>query len=252
MTLVGESMDRPSDYVRMNFVGTLTLLEEMAARNVHHFIFSSSAATFGVAEQVPIDEKHPQRPINPYGWSKKAVEDLLPYLKGVGGPAYIGLRYFNAAGAARDGLLGEVHRPETHLIPNILNAALTGSAFHIFGTDYPTDDGTCERDYIHIEDLAEAHVLALYALRRGHDSGFYNLGNGQRASILRVLETARCVTGLSISVIESIRRPGDPPILVASSDRIKHDLNWKPQREDLAVIIEDAWRFLREHPDGYR
>jgi len=251
LTLVGESMERPTAYVRANFGGTLTLIEEMRAHHIPSFIFSSSAAVFGVAERLPIDEDHPQRPINPYGWSKRAIEEVLPYVRRVGGPAYIGLRYFNAAGASSDGMLGEVHEPETHLVPNLLKAAMAGEPFRVFGTDYPTHDGTCERDLIHVEDLAAAHVLGLQALRRGHSPGFYNLGNGRRVSIREAVRAAREVTGREIAVIESDRRPGDPPILVASSDRITRELGWTPKRQDLRVIIEDAWRFLQAHPDGY-
>ncbi|MBI2839198.1 MAG: UDP-glucose 4-epimerase GalE [Acidobacteria bacterium] len=243
LTLVAESVERPLDYFRANVSKTLDLLEAMTSHRIPHFVFSSSAATFGIAEVIPIDEEHPQRPINPYGWSKKAVEDWLPQIRKVGGPAYIGLRYFNAAGASADGLLGEVHSPESHLIPNVLRAALDGSALPIYGTDYPTTDGTCERDFIHVEDLAAAHLLALQALRRGHQSGFYNLGNGQAHSIRHVVETARAVTGRDIKVVESARRPGDPPVLVASSARIKSDLGWLPKREALDLIIADAWRF---------
>lgn len=243
LTLVSESMERPMDYVRVNLVGTLSLLDEMASHHIPFFVFSSSAATFGTAETVPIEEDHPQRPINPYGWSKKAVEEVLPHLRRTGGPAFIGLRYFNAAGATRDGLLGEVHNPESHLIPSLLRSALTGSSFHLYGTDYPTRDGTCERDFIHVEDLAAAHVLALHALRRGASSGFYNLGNGTAYSIRDVVAAARAVSGREIKVVESARRPGDPPILVAGSGRITRELGWRPERQQLELIVEDAWRF---------
>ncbi|MEW6368862.1 MAG: UDP-glucose 4-epimerase GalE [Acidobacteriota bacterium] len=250
-TLVSESMERPLDYVKCNLTGTLTLLDEMMRARVPYFIFSSSAATFGVAERVPIDETHPQRPINPYGWSKRAVEELLPYLQRLGGPTYIGLRYFNAAGASSDARLGEVHDPETHLIPNLLRAALDGSSFSLFGTDYPTRDGTCERDFIHVEDLAAAHLDALRALRTSAASGFYNLGNGDTYSIREVIAIAREVTGRPIDVRERPRRPGDPPVLVASSERIRNELDWQPARQHVRTIIEDAWRFMRSHPRGY-
>lgn len=251
LTLVADSMQRPLEYITRNFCGTLNLISSMIRYRVPYFVFSSSAATFGIARAIPIDESHPQEPVNPYGWSKKAVEEALLQLRSSGGPASICLRYFNAAGATRDALLGEAHDPETHLIPNVLAAALDGRPFNLFGTDYPTPDGSCVRDFVHVEDLAAAHVLALKAMRGGRESASYNLGNGAGHSIRQVLQAARSVTGSKIEVVEAPRRAGDPPALVASSAKIRKELGWTPRFPEIERIIEDAWRFLRAHPSGY-
>jgi UDP-glucose 4-epimerase len=245
----GESMQHPEKYFRNNSVNTLTLLEAMLAHKVSRLVFSSTAALYGTPERTPIAESDPLRPTNAYGESKLLVEQMLAWFHRVHGLRYASLRYFNAAGAA--GELGEDHRPESHLIPLTLQVAL-GQREHIsiFGTEYPTQDGTCLRDYIHVSDLASAHLLVLEALRE-KDKLIYNLGTGQGFSVREVIETVRRVTGHPIPARESARRPGDPAVLVASSDKIKRELHWQPQFPGLEDIVRSAWEWRRAHPNGY-
>jgi UDP-glucose 4-epimerase len=244
--LVGESMRDPSKYFRNNIANGLNLLDAMIATDVHRLIFSSTCAIFGPPERVPIDESMPPRPINPYGESKLAFEKILRWYGEIHGLQFAVLRYFNAAGASAR--FGEDHRLETHLIPNVLKVAL-GQEPHveIFGTDYETPDGTCIRDYIHILDLARAHILALDSSK----TDFYNLGTGGGASVREVIDCCRKVTGRKINIVEKPRRPGDPPRLVASSEKIKGELGWKPQFQSLEAIIESAWKWHQKFPRGY-
>jgi UDP-glucose 4-epimerase len=248
----GESMKAPEEFFRNNTANALTLLEAMLAVRVKRFVFSSTAALFGNPERTPIDEDDPVHPTNAYGESKLLVERMLTWFHQIHGLRYATLRYFNAAGASRPDQ-GEAHQPETHLMPRILQVAL-GRAQHvnIFGTDYPTPDGTCIRDYIHVSDLARAHLLALEALTLENSSPLiYNLGNGQGFSVRQVVEVARKVTGHPVPVIESPRRAGDPAVLIASSEKIRRDLGWLPRFPDLETIVESAWRWHRTHPNGY-
>lgn len=241
---VGESVTAPDKYYRNNVVGTLTLLEAMIAASVKSFVFSSTCATYGVPKTVPIPEDHPQAPINPYGATKLMVERILADFDVAYKLKSVCFRYFNAAGADPTGLLGEDHEPETHLIPLVLMTALgKRESVSIFGTDYPTPDGTCIRDYIHVTDLADAHILGVEYLLQGGESTFFNLGNGNGFSVKQVIDTARTVTGREIKVVESDRRLGDPPILVGSSDRARKVLGWQPQYADLQKIISHAWQW---------
>ncbi len=244
--LVGESMENPSKYFRNNIAAGLNLLDAMIAAEVKRLVFSSTCATFGPPERVPIDEETPQRPINPYGESKLAFEKILKWYDTIHGLRFVSLRYFNAAGASET--FGEDHRCETHLIPNVLKVAL-GQKKHveIFGTDYDTPDGTCIRDYIHISDLADAHILALTTAA----SAFYNLGMGGGSSVREVIETCRRITGHPIPVVEKPRRPGDPPRLIASSEKIKSQLGWRPKFQTLDAIVESAWNWHQKFPRGY-
>jgi UDP-glucose 4-epimerase len=241
---VGESVQDPAKYYRNNVASTLTLLEAMCNAQVKKIVFSSTCATYGVPEILPIPENHPQNPINPYGKTKLMIEQMLKDFDPAYGLKSVCFRYFNAAGADPEGLLGENHNPETHLIPLVLYAA-SGKRDHIsiFGTDYPTDDGTCIRDYIHVQDLAEAHYLGLEYLLNGGESDVFNLGNGNGFSVREVIETAKKVTGREIRVKESERRPGDPPVLVGSSEKARKKLGWNPQYPDLETIITHAWRW---------
>jgi len=248
----GESMKAPEEFFRNNTANALTLLEAMLAAGVKRFVFSSTAALFGNPDRTPIEEDDAVHPTNAYGESKLLVERMLAWFHQIHGLHYASLRYFNAAGASRPDK-GEAHQPETHLIPRILQVAL-GRAQHvnIFGTDYPTADGTCVRDYIHVSDLARAHLLALEALALENSNPLiYNLGNGQGFSVRHVVEVARQVTGHAIPVIESPRRAGDPAVLIASSEKIRRDLGWQPKFPDLKSVIESAWHWYRTHPDGY-
>jgi UDP-glucose 4-epimerase len=244
--LVGESMQNPGKYFRNNVANGLNLLDAMIDVKINNLIFSSTCATFGPPDKVPIDETLPQRPINPYGESKLMFENVMRWYNTVHGLKFVSLRYFNAAGASAN--FGEHHRIETHLIPNVLKVAL-GEKSHveIYGTDYDTPDGTCIRDYIHILDLARAHILALTAPK----SEFYNLGTGGGSSVREVIEAARRVTGREIPVVEKPRRPGDPPRLIASSKKIKQELGWDPQFQSLDAIIESAWKWHQKFPTGY-
>jgi UDP-glucose 4-epimerase len=248
----GESMKTPEQFFRNNTANALTLLEAMLAAGVKRFVFSSTAALFGNPERTPIEEDDPLHPTNAYGESKLLVERMLAWFERIHGLRYASLRYFNAAGASHPDK-GEAHQPETHLIPRILYVAL-GRVEHvnIFGTDYPTPDGTCVRDYIHVSDLARAHVLALEGLQRANVSSLiYNLGNGKGFSVREVVDVARTVTGHPIPVIESPRRPGDPAVLIASAEKIRRDLGWQPRFTDLKAIVESAWHWHRSHPNGY-
>src|SRR5947209_1886044 len=244
--LVAESMQNPSKYFRNNVANGLNLLDVMVAAGVPKIIFSSTCATFGPPERLPIDESTPQRPINPYGESKLAFEKILRWYDQIHRLKFISLRYFNAAGAS--GKFGEDHRIETHLIPNVLKVALGEKpSVDVFGADYETPDGTCIRDYIHIIDLARAHILALGASK----SDFYNLGTGGGASVREVIDSCRKVTGRKINVVEKPRRPGDPPRLIASSEKIKRELGWKPRFQSLDAILESAWKWHQKFPNGY-
>lgn len=246
---VGESVEAPDKYYRNNVVGTLTLLEAMQAAGINKFVFSSTCATYGEPKTVPIPEDHPQNPINPYGMTKLMVEKILADFDRAYGLKSTIFRYFNAAGAAPDGSLGEDHNPETHLIPLTLYAALgKRESIAIFGTDYPTPDGTCIRDYIHVSDLASAHVLGLEYLLKGGQTEVFNLGNGNGFSVKEVIETAREVTGREIKAEERDRRPGDPPMLVGSAEKAKAMLGWNPQYPELRDIIAHAWQWhLKRH-----
>ena len=246
---VGESVADPAKYYRNNVSGTLTLLEAMLAAKVNKFVFSSTCATYGVPSIVPIPEDHPQNPINPYGASKLMVERILWDFYRAYDLKFVCFRYFNAAGANPDGLLGEDHNPEPHLLPLVLLTALgKRESVSILGTDYPTPDGTCIRDYIHVSDLADAHVLGLKYLIEGGDSSIFNLGNGNGFSVKEVIETAKVVTGREIKVIECDRRSGDPPILVGSGDKARKILGWHPQYSDLSEILSHAWKWhLKRH-----
>ncbi len=251
-TFVGESVRLPAKYYQNNLVNTLNLMECARKNGIERFVFSSTAATFGTPEKMPITEETPQLPINPYGATKLAVERALSDYAVAYGWGYAALRYFNASGAAADGTIGEDHDPETHLIPLVIFAA-TGKRPHIevFGTDYPTPDGTCIRDYIHVDDLAEAHLLALEKLGPGTELRF-NLGIGRGYSVREVIRTVEEVIGKKVPVKEGPRRPGDPPVLVASSEKIQRELGWRPRYVDLRSIVESAWNWHRTHPRGLK
>ncbi len=238
---VGESVMHPEHYYENNVVATLQLLKTMRAHRVCHLIFSSSAAIYGEPIYTPLDEKHPCQPLNPYGRSKYMIEQMLADFAKAYDFHYIALRYFNAAGADPSGLLCEQHTPETHLIPLALQAAKTGQPLTVYGCDYPTSDGTCLRDYIHVNDLCDAHLLALEAVWQQKTSGCYNLGSGQGYSVQEVIDTARLITGLPIPVTYATRRPGDPTRLVANADLAKEQLGWQPRYSDLPTIIKHAW-----------
>ena len=244
--LVGESMQNPSKYFRNNVANGINLLDMTIEAGVRKFVFSSTCATFGIPEAVPLDESLPQKPINPYGESKLMFEQILKWYGEIHGLVFVALRYFNAAGATEK--FGEDHRIETHLIPNILKVALgQKESVDIYGTDYPTPDGTCIRDYVHILDLAQAHILALAAKK----SAFYNLGTGGGTSVKEVIETCRQITGAAIPAIEKPRRAGDPPRLVAASEKVKTELGWQPKFENIRPIVESAWAWHLKHPLGY-
>lgn len=250
--MVGESVKNPSEYYWNNFVGALNLLDAMRHRGLNKLIFSSTAAIFGEPQYVPIDEAHPKNPTSPYGDTKLAVERLLDAYDTAYGIRSVCLRYFNAAGADPDGVLGEDHEPESHLIPAAILAAMGKTpGLSIFGTDYPTVDGTCVRDYIHVMDLAQAHLLAARHLRQGGESRKFNLGNGQGFSVRQIVDTVESISGKTIPVEEGPRRSGDPAVLVASSERIKHDLGWEPKFPQIEQIVRDAWTWRAKHPNGY-
>ena len=244
--LVGESMQNPSKYFRNNVCAGINLLDAAVEAGVKKFVFSSTCATFGIPDRMPLDESLPQRPINPYGESKLMFEQVLRWYEEIHHLSYVALRYFNAAGASER--YGEDHRIETHLIPNVLKVALgQKDSVDIFGPDYPTPDGTCIRDYIHILDLAQAHILAL-----GSDkSAKYNLGTGGGTSVKEVIDTCRKVTGRDIKAVEKPRRAGDPPRLIAASDKIQSELGWKPKFENILPIVESAWAWHVKNPGGY-
>ena len=241
---VGESVQQPDKYYRNNVMGTLTLLEAMVAAGVTSFVFSSTCATYGIPSQVPISEDHPQHPINPYGATKLMVERILEDFDRAYSLRSVCFRYFNAAGADPQGRLGEDHQPETHLIPLVLLTALgQRPSVSIFGTDYPTPDGTCIRDYIHVTDLAQAHVLGIDYLLKGGSSDRFNLGNGNGFSVQQVIDAAQTITGQPIPAVTCDRRPGDPPTLVGSAEKAQRILGWRPQYADLYQIIEHAWQW---------
>lgn len=249
---VGDSVRDPVGYYGNNVTGALSVLQSMVAADVKHLVFSSTAAVFGNPEHTPITEDHPTRPINTYGETKLAVERALPHFERAYGLRSVVLRYFNAAGADPDGALGEDHDPELHVVPRALDAAMGRGVFQVFGEDYETPDGTCLRDYIHVTDLATAHVLALNALREGAASTVYNLGNGRPTSVRQVLEAVERVTGRPVPYSRAPRRSGDPAVLYASSDRIKQQLGWHARYEDVDTIVTTAWRWREAHPSGYR
>ena len=248
---VGESVTNPSKYYLNNLSNSLNLLERIRRQKITRFVFSSTCATYGVPDAVPIDEREKQLPINPYGNTKLAFERMLADYAPAYGIGVTALRYFNASGAAPDGSLGEDHDPETHLIPIVLQVAL-GQRSHVevFGTDYPTPDGTCIRDYIHVDDLARAHLLALEQMEPGQFTA-YNVGIGAGSSVREVITTAENVTGKSIAVQEGPRRAGDPPTLVAKADKIRSELSWTPEFTRLEPIVASAWNWFKNHPKGY-
>ena len=249
-SLVGESMTDPLKYYNNNVGGAVGILTAMKNHGVKRIVFSSTAATYGVPERQPIVETDRTDPINPYGASKLTIEGLLKWCDGAYGIKYAALRYFNAAGANADAGIGEDHFPETHLIPNVLAAAMGKKALELYGDDYPTPDGTCIRDYIHVRDLVEAHLAALEYLDKGGESGAFNLGSGDGYSVKEIVETARKVTGKPIPAAMKPRRPGDPPTLIASNQKAREVLGWIPKR-GLEEIIADAWTWHSGHPEGY-
>ena len=248
---VGDSVMMPLGYYENNVGGTLGVLRAMVEEKVPHLIFSSTAATFGNPVETPITESHPQRPINAYGETKLAIERALPHFERAYGLRTVTLRYFNAAGADPDGVLGEDHHPEIHVIPRAIDAALGRDSFSIYGDDYETADGTCVRDYVHVSDLASAHLLALDSLRAGGESAAYNLGNGRPVSVREVADAVGRVMGRPVPVTVGPRRPGDPAALFASSAKIRTALGWTPRYEDIDVIVETAWCWREAHPHGY-
>ncbi len=251
-SLVGESVSNPLKYYRNNLCGTEVLLEALVAHGVERIVFSSTAATYGEPERIPILESDRTQPTNPYGETKLSMEKMIRWAGRAHNLRYVALRYFNACGALPDGSIGEDHQPETHLIPIVLQVALgRRERLDIFGGDYPTPDGTCVRDYIHVCDLADAHIRALTYLEQGGQSDVFNLGNGVGFSNLQVVETARAVTGHPIPSSIEARRPGDPATLVASSDKAARVLGWQPRYTDLGEIIATAYRWHRSHPQGY-
>lgn len=249
--LVGESVQNPLKYFNNNVRNSLQLIDIMDEYNVNKIVFSSSAAVYGEPEITPIPEEHPCNPTNPYGESKLIFEKVLKALHEAGKLNFISLRYFNAAGADPEGLIGEDHFPETHLIPLVIKSALDGTPLSIYGTDYLTPDGTCIRDYIHVTDLAYAHILALQKMEKNNFSAIYNLGNGNGYSVREVINTIRKITKRRIIEVNSQRRPGDPAQLVASSEKIRRELGWRPKYPDLETIIETAWQWHRRHPNGF-
>jgi UDP-glucose-4-epimerase GalE len=248
---VGDSVREPSAYYRENLEGSLAILRVMIEEGVGPIIFSSTAAVFGEPTETPISETHDTRPINPYGETKLAIERALGHFERAYGLRSIALRYFNAAGADPEGEIGEDHRPEAHLIPLAIAAAQGGAPLQVFGDDYPTPDGTCLRDYIHVSDLAQAHVLALAHLERGGPSARYNLGSGEPYSVKAVIDAVERVTGRRVPWLPGARREGDPTVLCASSDRIRRDLGWRPACSALDDIVRSAWRWHKAHPRGY-
>jgi len=249
---VGESVQKPLDYYQNNVVGTLGVLEAMRAAGVKRFVFSSTCAVYGEPSCVPIVESLDKQPINAYGETKLTIERALPHLERAYGLRWMALRYFNAAGAHPDGTIGEDHAVEVHLIPLAIQAATGGPPLKVFGEDYPTPDGTCQRDYIHVCDLAEAHLCALRALENGAASNAYNIGTGTPQSVRAVIDTVSRVVGQPVSWQAAPRRAGDPATLYAASDRAQRELNWTPRYADLEVIVRHAWQWHSTHPRGYR
>jgi UDP-glucose-4-epimerase GalE len=249
---VPDSVRDPLGYYRNNVVGALSTLEAMVAERCPHFIFSSTCAVYGEPRDVPIRETHPTAPINAYGQTKLAVEHALPHFERAYGIRSVALRYFNAAGADPDGQIGEDHSPEIHVIPRAIAAVTSGTPLEIFGEDYPTPDGTCLRDYVHVSDLADAHVRALGYLKGGGASIAYNVGTERPSSVREVIAAVERATGRTVSWRSAPRRPGDPAVLYASAERIRSELGWHPARPDLDTIVGDAWRWHSTHPSGFR
>lgn len=249
---VGESVEKPFKYYNNNLIATLHLLEAMHAVGVRKFVFSSTCATYGIPQKLPITEDLPQNPINPYGQTKLDVENALKAIALAHGFSFAAFRYFNAAGAAEDGSIGEDHNPETHLIPLIIDVVL-GKRDHIkiFGTDYPTPDGTCLRDYVHVDDLARAHIAVFDKLEKPGSAYFYNLGTGKPYSVREVIQAVEKVTGKKVKVVEAERRAGDPPALYADSSKAKRELGWKIRYDDIESIVETAWKWHQSHPHGF-
>lgn len=251
-SLVGESMEKPYEYYHNNVFGMMCLLDVIRENNVNKIVFSSTAATYGEPKNIPILEENETNPTNTYGETKLAMEKMMKWFDQAYGIKYVSLRYFNAAGAHESGSIGESHNPETHLIPLVLQVPLgKRDEIFMFGDDYPTEDGTCVRDYIHVMDLASAHYQALKYLRKGNYSDIFNLGNGNGYSVKEVIEMTRKVTGHAIPAEVKERRAGDPAVLIASSEKAKNVLGWKPQYDSLEKIISDAWKWHRNHPNGY-
>lgn len=251
-SLVGESMTDPLKYYDNNVNGTKVLLQSMVAHNIKKIVFSSTAATYGEPDRVPILETDRTEPTNTYGETKLSMEKMFKWTDVAHGVKYVSLRYFNACGAHESGQIGEAHSPETHLIPLVLQVPLgQREAINIYGDDYPTEDGTCIRDYIHVTDLAQAHILAVEYLMKGNDSNVFNLGNGVGFSVKEVVEVARKVTGHAIPAVITERRAGDPARLIASSEKAREVLNWNPQHAELEEIISSAWKWHSTHPKGY-
>ena len=249
---VGESVTAPMKYYQNNLVATLTLLDAMLRHGVKRFVFSSTCATFGVPARMPMDETLPQAPINPYGQTKLDVENALKALARADGLSFAAFRYFNAAGAAEDGSIGEDHEPETHVIPLAIGAAQgLRPALQVFGTDYPTPDGTCQRDYVHVDDLSRAHIAVFERLSRPGAQHFYNLGTGTPSSVKEVIAAVEAASGLKVPVHYAARREGDPPALYADSRKAQAELGWQPKFKTIGPIVETAWRWHRDHPRGY-
>lgn len=252
-SLVGESMEKPYEYYYNNVYGMMCLLDAMNKNNVKRIVFSSTAAAYGEPKSIPILEEDESNPTNTYGETKLSMEKMMKWFDKAYGIRYVSLRYFNAAGAHESGTIGEAHNPETHLIPLILQVPLgKREKIYMFGDDYPTKDGTCIRDYVHVIDLASAHYLALEYLRKGNESNIFNLGNGNGYSVKEVIETARKVAGHPIPAEIKERRAGDPAVLIASSEKAKSILGWKPQFDSLEKIIVDAWNWHSNNPNGYK
>lgn len=251
-SLVGESVQKPLEYFNNNVYGMQVLLEVMKAHDVNEIVFSSTAAVYGEPEVVPIQEDVQKAPTNPYGESKLMMEKMMHWCHNAYGVNYTALRYFNVAGAREDGTIGEDHNPETHLIPIVLEAALgQRDAITIFGVDYDTEDGSCVRDYLHVTDLIDAHILAYQYLKNGGESGAFNLGSSQGYSVIEIVEAARKATGETIKSEIGERRAGDPSKLIASSDKARKVLGWEPKHDDIEEIIATAWNWHRAHPNGY-
>ncbi|HEY4552391.1 MAG TPA: UDP-glucose 4-epimerase GalE [Bacillaceae bacterium] len=251
-SLVGESVHEPLKYYDNNVGGAIALLKAMKKHDVKNIVFSSTAAVYGEPKEIPIVETAETSPTNPYGETKLAIEKMLKWCEQAYGLRYVVLRYFNVAGAHSNGIIGEDHNPETHLIPIILEAALgKRKEIAIYGEDYDTPDGTCIRDYIHVMDLVDAHILAIEKLQKTGESGTYNLGNGNGFSVKEVVDAARKVTGRAIPAVVAERRAGDPARLVASSDKARNELGWEPKRASLETMIESAWNWFQKHPQGY-
>lgn len=251
-TYVGESVENPIKYYRNNLVATVNLLAAMIETGVSRFIFSSTCATYGEPRYLPLDEAHPQAPINPYGQTKLDVENLLKALATAHGLSFASFRYFNAAGAAGDGSIGEDHSPETHLLPLLFEVALgKRESIHIFGTDYDTPDGTCLRDYVHVDDLSRAHILAIPLLEQPNTRLYYNLGTGTPCSVRQAIHAVEKITGRRIPTVESPRRPGDPPSLYANSRKAIDELGWDIRFPTIDSIATSAWRWHKSHPNGF-